>query len=65
MIELEARFDHIVKTLFENLDGNNDKNIDMDEFVQHYYKLQSNLHEEIEEIGFRIKDTTTRAKQFE
>jgi hypothetical protein len=33
MIELEARFDHIVKTLFENMDGNNDKNIDLDEFV--------------------------------
>lgn len=50
MIELEARFDHIVKTLFENMDGNNDKNIDLDEFVQHYFKLQRNLHEEIEEI---------------
>ncbi len=65
MIELEARFDHIVKTLFEFMDADNDKNIVLDEFVQHYFKLQRNLHEEIEEIGFRINDQTTRAKQIE
>jgi hypothetical protein len=33
MIELEARFDHIVKTLFEFMDADNDKNIVLDEFV--------------------------------
>ena len=33
--------------------------------MSHYFKLQRNLHEEIEEIGFRINDQTTRAKQIE
>jgi hypothetical protein len=44
------------------MDADNDKNIVLDEFVSHYFKLQRNLHEEIEEIGFRINDQTTRAK---
>jgi len=37
----------------------------LDEFVSHYFKLLRGLHEEIEEIGFRINDQTTRAKQIE
>ena len=64
-VDLEARFDNIVRTLFNNMDGDNDQNIILDEFVSHYFKLLRNLHEEIEEIGFRINDQTTRAKQIE
>lgn len=38
------------------MDGDDDKNIDLNEFVQHYFKLNRNLIEEIEEIEFRIND---------
>ena len=60
--ELEVRFDHIVNTLFDVMDSDHDKNIELNEFCSHYFKLQRNLHEEIEEIGYRINDAVTRAK---
>jgi hypothetical protein len=50
-----------VRTLFDLMDADHDKQVVLDEFVNNYFKLQRNLHEEIEEIGFRISDQTLRA----
>ena len=61
-IELRERFDEVVTELFDRMDANEDQTVNKTEFVEQYYNEYTQLQEEIEELGLRIKDQKQRSE---